>query len=283
MRRSGSLGPALLERRAGGGLPSACRICPTDRGTAVTVQAMVFGNMGATSGSGVGFTPRPGHRSQRALSRHLPGRQGEDIVAGPSRRGRPRTASSQPSPGWSAAPGDASDTPWRTSSATPRTSSSPSRTENSGYCRPERPNAPRGPPSKSPVTSSTKQLHRPIHSPGTDCAPTTWTSITRTRLGSPSRKPRPSAAPPPPAPASPPAASPWHPDTARHTPNTGPTHHPGTRRGLHRRRRTPSPRARGLLTATRARTCHAAVVAHQLGIVCLVNCTSLGIDLGSRS
>jgi pyruvate,orthophosphate dikinase len=40
---------------------------------------------------------------------------------------------------------------------------------------------------------------------------------------------------------------------------------------------------RGLLTARGARTSHAAVVARQLGMVCLVDCNELGIDLGSRA
>jgi pyruvate,orthophosphate dikinase len=40
---------------------------------------------------------------------------------------------------------------------------------------------------------------------------------------------------------------------------------------------------RGLLTATGARTSHAAVVARQLGVVCLVNCPDLSIDLDART
>lgn len=40
---------------------------------------------------------------------------------------------------------------------------------------------------------------------------------------------------------------------------------------------------RGLLTASGARTSHAAVVARQLGVVCLVNCTALSIDLPTRT
>ena len=42
-------------------------------------------------------------------------------------------------------------------------------------------------------------------------------------------------------------------------------------------------RARGILTRTGGRTSHAAVVARQLGKVCLVACPDLGIDLGTRS
>ena len=55
---------------------------PADWGTAVTVMAMVFGNLGATSGTGVGFTrdPRTGERSFYA--EFLANAQGEDVVAG---------------------------------------------------------------------------------------------------------------------------------------------------------------------------------------------------------
>ena len=55
---------------------------PADWGTAVTVMSMVFGNLGETSGTGVGFTrdPRTGERSFYA--EFLANAQGEDVVAG---------------------------------------------------------------------------------------------------------------------------------------------------------------------------------------------------------
>jgi pyruvate,orthophosphate dikinase len=55
---------------------------PADWGTAVSVMAMVFGNLGETSGTGVGFTrdPRTGERSFYA--EFLANAQGEDVVAG---------------------------------------------------------------------------------------------------------------------------------------------------------------------------------------------------------
>ena len=40
---------------------------PDSMGTAVNVVAMVFGNLGEDSGTGVAFTPRPVHRRARAL------------------------------------------------------------------------------------------------------------------------------------------------------------------------------------------------------------------------
>jgi pyruvate,orthophosphate dikinase len=55
---------------------------PDGLGTAVNVQAMVFGNRGATSGSGVCFTrdPATGHRG--VYGDYLSNAQGEDVVAG---------------------------------------------------------------------------------------------------------------------------------------------------------------------------------------------------------
>ncbi len=51
-------------------------------GTAVTVQAMVFGNRGLTSGTGVGFTRNPSNGDAQIFGEYLPNAQGEDIVAG---------------------------------------------------------------------------------------------------------------------------------------------------------------------------------------------------------
>ena len=51
-------------------------------GTAVTVQVMVFGNMGVTSGSGVGFTRDPASGENRLYVDFMLDAQGEDVVAG---------------------------------------------------------------------------------------------------------------------------------------------------------------------------------------------------------
>ncbi len=53
-----------------------------DLGTAVTVQAMVFGNLGDRSGTGVAFTRDPATGERRLMGDFLPGAQGEDVVAG---------------------------------------------------------------------------------------------------------------------------------------------------------------------------------------------------------
>lgn len=53
-----------------------------DLGTAVTVQAMVFGNVDAESGSGVAFSRNPNDGNPALYGEYLAGRQGEDIVSG---------------------------------------------------------------------------------------------------------------------------------------------------------------------------------------------------------
>jgi pyruvate,orthophosphate dikinase len=53
-----------------------------DLGTAVNVQAMVFGNMGETSGTGVGFTRNPATGDNEFYGEFLMNAQGEDVVAG---------------------------------------------------------------------------------------------------------------------------------------------------------------------------------------------------------
>jgi pyruvate,orthophosphate dikinase len=55
---------------------------PENGGTAVTVQAMVFGNYGANSGTGVGFTRNPSTGEKAMFAEFLANAQGEDIVAG---------------------------------------------------------------------------------------------------------------------------------------------------------------------------------------------------------
>src|SRR5436189_1947654 len=51
-------------------------------GTAVNVQAMVFGNLGDTSGTGVGFTRNPATGAKEFYGEFLMNAQGEDVVAG---------------------------------------------------------------------------------------------------------------------------------------------------------------------------------------------------------
>ncbi|GAB3979611.1 pyruvate, phosphate dikinase [Actinoallomurus acanthiterrae] len=55
---------------------------PDDLGTAVNVMAMVFGNVGMDSGTGVAFTRDPGTGQAGVYGDYLPDAQGEDVVAG---------------------------------------------------------------------------------------------------------------------------------------------------------------------------------------------------------
>ncbi|GMN01514.1 pyruvate, phosphate dikinase [Erythrobacter sp. MTPC3] len=55
---------------------------PRDMGTAVNVQAMVFGNMGDTSATGVAFTRDPATGNRAYYGEYLINAQGEDVVAG---------------------------------------------------------------------------------------------------------------------------------------------------------------------------------------------------------
>ena len=55
---------------------------PGEWGTAVNVQAMVFGNMGESSATGVAFTRNPGNGENKFYGEYLLNAQGEDVVAG---------------------------------------------------------------------------------------------------------------------------------------------------------------------------------------------------------
>lgn len=55
---------------------------PIELGTAVNVVAMVFGNIGMDSGTGVAFTRDPGSGQQGVYGDYLQNAQGEDVVAG---------------------------------------------------------------------------------------------------------------------------------------------------------------------------------------------------------
>ena len=72
---------------------------PGDWGTAVNVQAMVFGNMGETSGTGVAFTRNPSTGENGIYGEYLINAQGEDVVAG-IRTPQPITRLEQDMPEW---------------------------------------------------------------------------------------------------------------------------------------------------------------------------------------
>ena len=70
---------------------------PEDYGTAVNIVAMVFGNMGETSGTGVAFTRNPSTGENVFYGEYLKNAQGEDVVAG-IRTPQPLTKAQKSSP-----------------------------------------------------------------------------------------------------------------------------------------------------------------------------------------
>src|SRR4051794_15988495 len=72
---------------------------PESWGTAVNVQAMVFGNMGETSATGVAFTRNPSTGESKLYGEFLINAQGEDVVrASARRRILPKTRVKSPAP-----------------------------------------------------------------------------------------------------------------------------------------------------------------------------------------
>ncbi len=113
---------------------------PYDWGTAVNVQAMVFGNSGNNSGTGVAFTRNPATGEKALFGEYLINAQGEDVVAG-IRTPSPIAHLKDQMP-------EVYDqfveiaTVWRTTTRICRTWSSPSRMASSTCCRPVTASAP---------------------------------------------------------------------------------------------------------------------------------------------
>ncbi len=153
---------------------------PEDGGTAVIVQAMVFGNLGERLGHRRALQPRPAERRPRAVRRVAAGR------AGRGRRQRhPRPAAAGGAGGRAARrPRASCSRPRRCSSArtaTSRTSSSRSRAAGSTCCRRARPSARRSPPCAPPSTSPPRaRSTAPRRSAGS--APSSWPPCWRPRL-----------------------------------------------------------------------------------------------------
>ena len=119
---------------------------PDSWGTAVNVQAMVFGNMGDTSATGVAFTRNPSTGTKEVYGEFLVNAQGEDVVAGirtPQSITRARAARGQGEEPLARGADAADISPSSPTSspssrrviATCRTSSSRSRTASCGSCR----------------------------------------------------------------------------------------------------------------------------------------------------
>ena len=151
-RRSSGPGTATGPGPTAGGRGS-----PTT-GTGVTVQAMVFGNRGPESATGVVFTRNPATGEPGLYGDVMFGAQGEDVVAG-THRTEPLPSLDQRLP--RSPPNCARTAPaWRPTTATCATSSSPSRRAASGSSRCGSASGARGPrcgsPSRWPTTSGSR-------------------------------------------------------------------------------------------------------------------------------
>ena len=140
---------------------------PESWGTAVNVQAMVFGNMGETSATGVAFTRNPSTGEKRLYGEFLINAQGEDVVAGIrtpqeiTEAARVEANSDKPSMERAMPAAFAeliAHQPARSNAttATCRTSNSRSSRASCGCCRPAAASAPPRPRSASRSSSPTK-------------------------------------------------------------------------------------------------------------------------------
>ena len=117
---------------------------PDEWGTAVNVQAMVFGNMGDNSGTGVAFTRNPATGDNMFYGEWLVNAQGEDVVAGirtpypinEATKNEQTTHLPSLEKQFTKIYGelDAISASWRSTTTTCWTSSSPSRRASSGCC-----------------------------------------------------------------------------------------------------------------------------------------------------
>ena len=119
-------------------------------GTAVNIQAMVFGNKGDDSGTGVAFTRNPANGEPAPYGDYLVNAQGEDVVAGiRNTMSWRRWATSSRGPGRSSR---GTCRPWSATTRTCATSSSPSSRASCGCSRPGSASAPPSPSGPWPTT-----------------------------------------------------------------------------------------------------------------------------------
>ncbi len=173
---------------------------PASWGTAVNVQAMVFGNLGDDCATGVAFTRDPATGNKALYGEFLINAQGEDVVAGvrtpgPSiawrRASRPRTRR------WSTcAPGS------RPTTRTCRTSSSRSSAAPCGCCRPAPASAPAAPWSSARSTWSTRASSTRTPRSCGSSRPSSTSCCTRRSIRPTGRRRSPRACRPRPAPRS---------------------------------------------------------------------------------
>jgi hypothetical protein len=148
---------------------------PTEWGTAVNVQAMVFGNTGDKSGSGVAFTRDPATGEKVFYGEFLINAQGEDVVAG-VRTPEPVAKLKKQMPAATRTGRSARRS--KSISRTCRTSSSPSRTASCSCSRPATASAPAWPPSAFAVEMVKEKLID-WQTAVSACRPTSWTRCSR--------------------------------------------------------------------------------------------------------
>ena len=257
---------------------------PDDWGTAVNVQTMVYGNTGDESGTGVAFTRNPASGENEFYGEFLVNAQGEDVVAG-VRTPRPVIELKDVWP-------DVYDElmavrqTLEPSCATCRTSSSPSRRAASSCSRRATASAPASPPSASPSTWPTRGSSRRTRR---SCASSRSSSTSCCgRSSAPSDKHkaveegRVKAKGLPAGPGAATGRVVFNAQDAVAWAGRGEKvllvrdfTSPDDIRGMDA--------AQGILTAQGGMTSHAALVARQMGKVCIVGCGALDIDMKSRS
>ena len=255
---------------------------PHDLGTAVNVQAMVFGNMGDTSATGVGFTRNPSTGAKEFYGEFLQNAQGEDVVAGirtphPIADLEERDAGGLPAAARDHRPGSSGTT------RTCRTSSSRSRRARSTCSRPATASG-RGWPRCSIAVDMCEEGLITKKEALLKVEPQALDQLLHPIFDPKARKRVAVAAKG--LPASPGAA------TGRRSSSPPTTRWPGRRRA--RRscssgwRRCPTTStacrvAQGILTATGGMTSHAAVVGRQMGKPSVVGCGALDINAKAKT
>lgn len=247
-------------------------------GTAVTVQAMVFGNLGVTSGAGVGFTRDPATGEDALYADFVLDAQGEDVVAG-------RRPAGDPGPAIAAVPGLAGrlEAVRRDLEALFGDVQDFELTVEDGtlwllQCRPAK---------RTPLAAlriACDLVDEGLIDPRTAVArlaPYDLDTIERVAL-----QPHPGVAPL--CRATPASTGVASGRVALDVAEAEALHHRGEPVVLVRRDASTEDVAglavaSGLLTAAGARTSHAAVVARQMGVVCLVGCRDLSVDLATRT
>ena len=251
------------------------------KGTAVNVQAMVFGNTGGNSGTGVAFTRDPNSGEDEFFGDYLINAQGEDVVAGirtPEPITQLDTGDAQGLQAADGHPQEARDSTTRRC----RTSSSRSRTAPSTCSRP----GPASGPARAAVRIAVEMVKEGLIDEKTAVKRVAPTASTTCFCLSSTPRPRSSS-----------VAQGHRRQPRRRARQGDPLGRGGRRRTMRPTptmpimlvRKETSPEdvagmhlAKGILTATGGKASHAAVVARGWGKPCVVGCEAIAIDEKNR-